>query len=166
MQNFLTPGEEISKELSYTLNYAIKKVTSDIDNVKFNTAISTLMSTVNDIYKVGKINTAEYKVLLTLINPFAPHISEEIWTKCNFEPKIYLTKWPVHDESKLVKDEIEIVVQVNSKIADRITIGANLDEQGVKEACLQSAKLNERLNGKTIVKFIYVKGKLVNFIVK
>ena len=153
-------------ELDYSINYAIKKVSQDIDGIKFNTAISTLMSTVNDIYKVNKISENQYKTLLILLNPFAPHMTEEIWTNLGFEPKIYMAKWPECDESKLVKNQIEIVVQVNSKIADRIMVRPDITEDEAKTICLSSKKVTDKIDGKNIVKFIYVKGKLANFIVK
>lgn len=165
IQSFITE-EESTKELEYSINYAIKKVSYDIDNIKFNTAISTLMSTVNDIYKVCKISKNEYKILLTLLNPFAPHITEEIWTTLGFEPAIYKTTWPICNESKLVKNETEIVVQVNSKIADRLIVNVDITEEELKELCLTKDKIKDKLQGKNIVKFIYVKGKIANIIAK
>ena len=119
LQDILVDGDDYSKELSYEINYAIKKVTEDMDNVKFNTAIAALMILANEVQKVGKINKAEYKTLLTLLNPFAPHITEEVWTVQNFEPHIKDAVWPVWDEAKLVKDEVEYAVQINNKIIFR-----------------------------------------------
>ncbi|MBQ7308126.1 MAG: leucine--tRNA ligase [Clostridia bacterium] len=166
LQNFLTNDTTPTKEIEYSLNFAIKKVSSDIDNIKFNTAISSLMSCVNDIYKVCKLNKEEYKTLLLLLNPFAPHITEEIWTNLNFEPRICDASWPICDESKLVKNEVEIAVQVNSKIVNRLTIAVDISEDELKNICLQDTKIANKLDGKTMVKFLYVKGKLVNIIAK
>ena len=166
IQNMLRDDDLPTTDLEYTLNFAIKKVSADIDGIKFNTAISTLMTVVNDIYKVGTINKNEYKTLLILLNPFAPHMTEEIWTNLNFEPKIYLSSWPIYDEAKLVKNEVEIVVQVNSKIADRITIKTDATNDEVKNICLSSKKVCDKLSGKQVVKFIFVKGKLANIIAK
>jgi len=164
MQDILVDGDKISDELSYQLNLAIKKVTNDIDRIKFNTAISSMMILVNEIYKVNKINKFEYKILLTLLNPFAPHITEEIWERCGFTPKIYQTSWPTYDESKLVQNTVEIVVQVNGKVKKKLVIDTNMEEEQVKS--LAQNEVADIINGLNIIKVLYVKNRLVNIVVK
>ena len=164
MQEFLVEGEEYSKELSYHIHSAIKKVTSDIDNVKFNTAISALMILVNEIYKVKRINKAEYKTLLLLLNPFAPHITEEIWSVQKFEPALKNATWPKYDESKLVQDSVEIAVQINSKIVGRVVIPTNISNEEIEKLAKES--LSEKFEGKNIVKTIIIPNRIINFIAK
>ena len=166
LKNILVEGNEYSKELEVAMHTAIKKVSLDIDNIKFNTAISALMILLNEISKVGKINHAEYKTLLTLLNPFAPHITEELWEECGFEPRICDVKWPVWSEDKLVKDEIEYAVQINNKIIDRKMFSANATDKDVDEIVRSDKKVLESLNGKQIVKVIVIKNRLVNIIAK
>jgi len=166
LQDVLVEGEEYSKELEVAIHTAIKKVSQDIDNIKFNTAISALMILLNEINKVGRINHAEYKVLLTLLNPFAPHVTEEIWTNCKFEPKISEVKWPEWNENKLVKDEIEYAIQINNKIVDRKLFSANATEQEIEEQVRSNEKVVSALNGRQIVKVLVIKNRLVNIIAK
>lgn len=166
LQDVLVPGDAYSKELEVAMHTAIKKVTQDIDNIKFNTAISALMILLNEIQKAGKINHAEYKTLLTLLNPFAPHITEEIWSNQNFEPSIKDAVWPEWDEKKLVKDEIEFALQVNSKIVDRASFPTNLTNDELQALALKNEKISEATNGKNIVKVIVVKNSLINVIAR
>ncbi len=165
-QDILVNGETYSKELSVAIHTAIKKVTNDIDNVKFNTAIAALMILANEIQKVGKINRAEYKTLLTLLNPFAPHITEEIWTLQNFEPHIQDAVWPTWDESKLVKDEIEYAIQINNKIITRMMIGTSLSNDEIQALVLGNEKIKDAMSNKTFVKAIVIPNRLVNIIAK
>ncbi|MBQ2864259.1 MAG: leucine--tRNA ligase [Clostridia bacterium] len=165
-QDILVEGNEYSNELSVAMHTAIKKVTTDIDNVKFNTAISALMILVNEITKVGKINHAEYKTLLTLLNPFAPHITEEVWSNQNFEPSIKDATWPVWDEAKLVKDEIEYAIQINNKIITRAMIGTKLSNAEIEAQALANEKIAAAMAGKTFVKAIIIPNRLINIIAK
>ena len=151
-QDILVDGDEYSDELSVAMHTAIKKVTTDIDNVKFNTAISALMILANEVQKVGKINRAEYKTLLTLLNPFAPHITEEVWTVQNFEPHIKDAVWPVWDEAKLVKEEIEYAIQINNKIVTRAMFGTKCTPAEIEAQALQNEKIKEAMANKTFVK--------------
>ena len=164
LQDILVDGDSYSKELSYPLNFAIKKVTEDMDNVKFNTAIAAMMTLLNEINKVGHINKFEFKQLLLLLNPFAPHMTEELWEIVGYSEKITEAKWPTFDESKLTQDEVEVAVQVNSKIVDRVMISSNLDEEGIKAVVLASDKVKAVVAEKTIKKVIVIKGRLVNII--
>lgn len=165
-QDILVDGDEYTKDLSVSMHTAIKKVTTDIDNVKFNTAISALMILVNDISKVGRINKAEYKTLLTLLNPFAPHITEEIWTAQNFEPHIKDAKWPTYDEDKLLKDEIEYALQINNKIVARENISTSLSIEELEDFARNNESVLSNLNGRSIVKVIVIKDRLINVIAK
>lgn len=165
-QNILVDGDEYSNELCVAMHTAIKKVTTDIDSVKFNTAIAALMILANEVQKVGKINKAEYKTLLLLLNPFAPHITEEIWTNQNFEPHIKDASWPVWDENKLVKDEIEYAIQINNKIVARDMFGTKLTNAEIEKQALENEKVKAAMQGKTFVKAIVIPNRLINIIAK
>lgn len=164
LQDILVDGDEISKELEVALHTAIKKVSQDIDNIKFNTAISAHMILLNEITKVGKINRAEFKILLTLLNPFAPHMTEELWTAHNFMPRICDVKWPEWDENKLVKDEIEYAIQINNKIICKMNFPAVIENDKIEEILRNDEKVIEVLNGRQIKKVIVIKNRLVNII--
>ena len=166
LQDILVEGNEYTKELEVALHTAIKKVSLDIDNIKFNTAISALMILLNEITKVGKINHAEFKTVLTLLNPFAPHLTEELWTNNNFEPSIKDAKWPVWDDNKLVKDEIEYAVQINNKIVARNNYSATATNEEIESLVREDKAVNEALNGRQIVKVIVIKNRLINIIAK
>lgn len=162
LQGVLTDDENMTKDLEYILHTTIKKVTEDIDNCKFNTAVAQLMTCVNEMQKVGKVSRDDYRTLLLLLNPFAPHITEELWNECSFTPKFENAVWPTYDESKLVKAEVEIVAQINSKIRGRLTIAQNAtQDEVVAAACKQLG-----IDSSSIIKVIYIAGRLINFIVK
>ena len=124
------------------------------------------MILLNEITKVGKINHAEFKTVLTLLNPFAPHLTEELWTNNNFEPSIKDAKWPVWDDNKLVKDEIEYAVQINNKIVARNNYSANATNEEIESQVREDKAINEALNGRQIVKVIVIKNRLINIIAK
>lgn len=166
LQDILVDGQEISNELEVAFHTAIKKVSLDIDNIKFNTAISALMILLNEIGKVGKINKAEYKTLLILLNPFAPHITEEIWTNLNFAPAIKDAVWPTWQEEKLVKSEIEYAIQINNKIVTKLNIATNISNQEIEKIASSNEKVQANLNGRSIQKIIVIPNRLVNLIVK
>lgn len=165
-QDILVDGDVYSDELTVAMHTAIKKVTQDMDNVKFNTAIAALMILANEVQKVGKINKAEYKTLLTLLNPFAPHITEEVWTAQNFEPHIKDAVWPVWDEAKLVKDEVEYAIQINNKIITRAMFGAKQTPAEIEAQALENDKIKEAMANKTFVKAIVIPNRLINIIAK
>lgn len=165
-KDMLVEGEEYSKELEVAMHSAIKKVSQDIDNIKFNTAISALMILSNEVAKVKKINHAEYKTLLTLLNPFAPHITEELWVECGFGASMKDVQWPKYDEKKLVKSEVEIAVQVNSKIVARVNINTQLKQDEILAEIKANENVAKAIEGKTIVKEIYVPGRIANIIAK
>lgn len=166
LQDILVEGDNYTKDLEVALHTAIKKVSQDIDNIKFNTAISALMILLNEITKVGKINHAEFKTVLTLLNPFAPHMTEELWTNNNFTPSIKDAKWPEWNEDKLVKDEIEYAVQINNKIIARNNYSATATAEEIENLVREDSEIATALNGKQIVKVIVIKNRLVNIIAK
>ena len=164
MQNMLVDGDTYSKEAEKMMHKAIKKVSQDIEDMKFNTSISTFMTIVNEFYKIGKINKAEFKTFLTLLNPFAPHITEELNKIAGFEADISTYAWPDYDESKTVDDEITLPIQFNGKLKATITISVDEDESSVKEKVHNA--IDSKLDGKNIIKEIYVKNKIYNIVVK
>jgi len=160
----LIEGEHFRPETEKMINKAIKKVTLDIEDMKFNTCVSTFMTMVNEFYKLKSINKAEFKTFLTLLNPFAPHMTEELNKLIGFESDIATYTWPEYDESKTIDDEIEIPVQVNGKLKATIRISLNEDESSVKEKALTA--IQDKLDQKNIVKEIYIKNKIYNVVVK
>ncbi|MFZ2970009.1 MAG: RdgB/HAM1 family non-canonical purine NTP pyrophosphatase, partial [Minisyncoccia bacterium] len=147
------------------LHKTIKKVTEDIDNLKFNTAISQLMILTNEMEKREKIPIADYRLLITLLSPFAPHITEEIWFNLGGKRSIHLEKWPSFDESLTREKDIRLVVQINGKIRDQIEASANISEDEAKKIALESDKIKKWIEGKEIKKTIFVKGKLINIVI-
>ena len=166
MQAFVTDENIYSSEMKMGMHKAIQKVSDDIEKMKFNTAIATLMSLSNDFYKQNKITRKEFETFLILLNPFAPHITEEIWQALKFEKEVANFTWPIFDASKIVEDIIEIPVQVNGKVKDKVVVAKDATEDVVKEAVHNSESINKILEGKTIVKEIYVGGRIYNIVVK
>lgn len=166
MLDILTDGDSYSPELESAMHKVVKKVSSDIENMKYNTAIAAMMSLVNDIYAKGSVNRAELKTFITLLNPFAPHITEEMWQVMGLDGMLNQTEWPTYDESKCVDNEIEIAVQINGKVRDRLVISADADSDEVIAAAKSLDKIAEAVSGMHIIKELYVKGRLVNIVVK
>ena len=166
LQSIVNDEEGYSAELEKNINKAIKKVGEDFERMKFNTAIATMMSLVNDFSKKGSVTKGEYKTLITLLNPVAPHMTEELWLTYGNGELLSLQPWPKYDEGKTVDDEIEIVVQINGKIKDKLMIPAGLDKDGTQEAAMNTEKIKGLIEGKNVVKVIAVPGKLVNIVVK
>ena len=164
LQDILVDGDTYSKETEKMMNKAIKKVSQDIEEMKFNTCVSTFMTMMNEFTKLKRINKAEFKTFLILLNPFAPHITEELNEIAGFDKPISSCDWPKYDESKTIDDEIEIPVQVNGKLKTTITINLDEDESSVKEKV--HSTLEGKLDGKSIVKEIYVKNRIFNVVVK
>ncbi|MCR4791473.1 MAG: leucine--tRNA ligase [Lachnospiraceae bacterium] len=164
LQDIVVDGEGYSKDLEVKINQTIRKVSGDFETLKYNTGIAALMSLINDFYKAGSITKADFKTFITLLNPVAPHITEELWSLMGFEGRVYQTAWPEHDEAKCVEDRITIAVQVLGKLRGTF----EEDRNASKETMIARAKetVAERIEGKEIVKEIYVPGKLVNFVVK
>ena len=165
---------ERDKSLNYTLNGTIKKVTEDAGGrYSFNTAISSIMELVNELYKCkqsGEINIPLMELaindLLLILNPFTPHITEELWSDMGHKERVYQTPWPEYDPSALVLDEIEVIVQINGRIKDKLVVPRDTDKEKLEELARSSAKVQSACEGKTIVKAIVIPGKLVNFVAK
>ncbi len=166
LQDILTEGDEFSKELETPFHKTIKKVSEDIEDMKFNTAIAALMTLLNDIYNKGSINNAELKAFVTLLNPFAPHVTEEIWEAQSYGGMLADGHWVDFDEAKCVDNEIEIVVQINGKVRAKLMIPAEIEAAQAIELAKGDAAIAAAIEGKNIVKELYVKGRLVNIVVK
>ncbi|MBR5825573.1 MAG: leucine--tRNA ligase, partial [Clostridia bacterium] len=166
LQEILTDGDEFSAELSSSFHKTIKKVSEDIETLKYNTAIAALMTLLNAVYNKGAINKAELKALLLLVNPFAPHVTEEINEAVFGDGLLATTQWPSYDEAKCVDDTIEIVVQVNGKVRAKLNIAADIEAADAIAAAKADEKIAEEIAGKTVIKELYVKGRLVNIVIK
>ncbi|UWD50247.1 leucine--tRNA ligase [Clostridioides difficile] len=162
------------KDMRYTIHSILKKVTVDLsEKFGFNTAISALMELINDMYKykeLDNINEAVIKegvqTIVTIISPFAPHLGEELWTMIGQEGSVFDIDWPKYDETALVKDEIEVVVQVNGKVRGKLTVSSNISKEDMEKVALEDEKIKALVEGKTIVKVVAVPKKLVNIVVK
>ena len=163
LQEKVTDGDEYSPELEALIHKTVKKVTFDIDNLKANTAIAAMMTLVNEMTQKG-CNKAELKTLTILLNPFAPHVTEEMWQVMNYGGMVNEAKWPEYDDEKTKENSVEIVLQVMGKVRSRMTIPVDMPKDDVLAAAKQDAKIAELIDGKTIKKEIYVPGKLVNIV--
>ena len=157
-------GEGMSKELETSFHKTIKKVSSDIEETKFNTAIAAMMGLINSIYAKGSITKDELEIFIKLLSPFAPHLTEEIWAELGNEGFLSLAKWPEYDEAKTVDDEIEVAVQVNGKAREVVKVAKDIDKDGAIAA--GKAAVTKWLEGAEIVKEIYVPGKIINIVIK
>ena len=167
LQEKLIDGDEVRPELECSIHKTIKKVSEDIENIKFNTAIASLMALMNDINAVGSINKKEYAIFSILLNPFAPHVTEEIWSTCDLGDGMVVDQpWPEYDESKCKANEIEIAVQVNGKIKTKLMIPAEAEQAEVIALAKADENVKKSVEGMNIIKEIYVKGRLVNIVVK
>ena len=166
LQEILTDGDEFSAELSSSFHKTIKKVSEDIEALKYNTAIAALMTLLNAVYNKGAINKAELKTLLLLVNPFAPHVTEEINEAVFGDGLLAVTEWPSFDEAKCVDDTIEIVVQINGKVRAKLNVAAEISAEDAIAAAKADEKIAEEIAGKTVIKELYVKGRLVNIVAK
>ena len=165
MQTMLIDGDSYSPKFEKMMHRAIKKVSSDIEEMKFNTCISTFMTMVNEFYKEKTINKAEFKTFLQLLNPFAPHITEELSQSVLGEKEdLSYQKWPEYDESKTIADEITLPIQFNGKLKGTVQISLDEDEASVKQKVHEA--IDSKLEGKTVVKEIYVKNKIYNIVIK
>ena len=163
LQEIVTDEAGYSKELETRMHQTIKKVSSDFETLKYNTAIAAMMSLINDFYKAGKVTRDEFKTLLILLNTVAPHMTEELWQIMNYGGRLYQTSWPTYEEAKTVESEVEIAVQVNGKVRATIKIAADISKEDAIAA--GKAAVADKLTGQ-IVKEIYVPGRLVNIVQK
>ena len=163
LQDIMTDEEGYSADLETKMHQTIKKVSNDFENLKYNTAIAAMMALINDFYKKNAVTKGEYKTLITLLNPVAPHITEELWQIVGGEGYLYQTTWPEYDEAKTVESTVEIAVQINGKTKGTITIG----KDDAKDDVIAKAKesIADKLTG-NIVKEIYVPGRIVNIVAK
>ncbi|MDD6491936.1 MAG: leucine--tRNA ligase [Firmicutes bacterium] len=163
LQDILVDGDGYSKDMEVKMHQTIKKVSNDFENLKYNTAIAAMMALINDFYKKNAVTKGEFKTLLTLLNPVAPHITEEIWQTIGYEGRVYQTTWPEYDEEKTIESTIEIAVQINGKTKATLAIARDED----KDSVIAKAKetITDKLTG-TIVKEIYVPGRIVNIVMK
>ena len=167
LQSILIDGEAIRPEMEPSFHKAIKKVSYDIENLKFNTAIASLMALMNVIAEKGSINKAELSVFTMLLNPFAPHVTEEVWSEMKLgEGMVTEQIWPKYDESKCKDAVIEIVVQVNGKVRTRLSVAADIQKDDAIALAKAEDRIAAEINGKNVVKEIYVPGKLVNIVIK
>ena len=161
----VTPAEAYGKENEALLHKTIKKVSDDIENMKFNTAIAALMTLTNQFYDKG-VNQAEFRTMLQLLSPFAPHMADELWERFGWEGMASTSAWPAYDESKTVASEVTIAVQVGGKLKTTVTVATDSDQDAVLAAVTAEAKIAKLMEGKEIVKVIHVPNKLVNLILK
>lgn len=163
LQESVKDGDEYSADLEASMHKTIKKVTEDIDNLKCNTAIAAMMSLVNEMSSKG-VNKAELKTLTILLNPFAPHITEEMWQVMNFGGMVNEAQWPEFDEEKTKENSVEIVLQIMGKVRSRITVPVDISKEDALALAKADEKIAAAIEGKTIKKEIYVPGKLVNIV--
>ena len=163
LQDILVDGDEYSKDLEVKMHQTIKKVSNDFESLKYNTAIAAMMALINEFYKKNAVTRGEFKTLLTLLNPVAPHITEEIWQTVGFKGRIYQTTWPEFNESKTVENTVEIAVQINGKTKATLDIARDEDKASVIAKAKET--IADKLTG-NIVKEIYVPGRIVNLVMK
>ena len=163
LQDIMTDEEGYSKDLETKMHQTIKKVSNDFENLKYNTAIAAMMALLNDFYKKGSITKGELKTLIILLNPVAPHITEEMWQVIGCEGRVYQQTWPEYDEAKTVESSVEIAVQINGKV--KATLGIQKDDPKDEVIAKAKEKIADKLTG-NIVKEIYVPGRLVNIVMK
>ena len=164
LKDGVVEADQYRAEVESEVHKMIRKVTDDIENLKMNTAIACMMAFINTVGST--IGKAEYKTLLILLNPFAPHITEEIWEEMGFEGRLNQAKWPEYDEAKCVESTVEIVVQINGKLRGRINIPADITAQDAIALAKEQETVKSQIDGKTIVKELYVPKKLVNIVVR
>jgi leucyl-tRNA synthetase len=173
LKSVISDQESVDNNLETLIHKTIKKVTEDIENLRFNTAISSLMILLNEMEKQKKLSTVHRSLFIQLLSPFAPHIAEEIWRELGHklarrrgEKSIFLEKWPKYDAKLVVEKEANIVVQVNGKVRDQIEIVAGAGEREVKELALASEKIKKYIsNADSIRKVVFVPGRLINFVI-
>lgn len=167
LQDIISQPNESNKKLESSFHKTIKKVTEDIENLKFNTAIAALMALINEIYAAGSITREQLRIFTLLASPFAPHIAEEIFSICKLgEGFASLQSWPVFDESKCIDNEVEMVLQINGKIKAKVSVPRGLGKDEILEIAKENESFSKNLGEKEIIKFIYVQDKLLNVVVK
>jgi len=148
------------------MHQTIKKVGSDYENLKYNTAIAAMMSLVNEFYKQGAVTKGELKSLILLLNPVAPHMTEEMWELLGEQGRVYQQSWPAFDEQKTIEDTVEIAVQINGKVKANLMVAIDEKQDDVSPKTMELPVIKAALEGKTVVKVIYVPGRIFNIVVK
>ena len=166
LQNLLVDGNSYSNDFEKMIHKSIKKVSEDIEEMKFNTCISTFMTMVNEFYKKQRINKSEFKTFLQLLNPFAPHISEELFEIIGEKVPISSTSWPIYENDKTIDQEIELPVQINGKLKATVIVPLDAEEIIVKEIVHNNEIIKNILANQNIIKEIYVKNKIYNIVAK
>ena len=166
LADMAAPGDGYSPELESKFHKCIKKVGEDIENLKFNTAIAAMMTLLNDICDKGSVTRGEYRTLLLLLNPFAPHITEELWSRAEFGGMVTGQKWPAYDEAKCVDETVEIAVQVSGKLRGTVTVAADADQETAYREAVALERVAAQLDGKSVVKVVYIRGKLLNIVAR
>lgn len=166
LKDMVTGEEGYRAGLETKLHQTIKKVGQDYESMKYNTAIAAMMSLVNEFYKQGSVSKEEFKTLLILLNPVAPHITEELWQTLGEKGRIYQQTWPVYDEQKTIEDTVEIAVQINGKVKANLSIALDEKQEEVQQKAMNLPAIKALLEGKTVVKVIYVPGRILNIVVK
>ena len=164
LQDHVIDGDEYRDELRTIMHQTIKKVTEDIENLKFNTAIAAMMTLLNQVASIGSITRREFKDFLTLLNPFAPHITEELYEQLSYGGMLNEVEWPSYDEAECVEDTMELAIQVNGKLRGKVTVAADISREDAIAAAKNEVAAS--VEGKTVIKEIYVPGKLINLVVK
>jgi len=161
----ITDKNITNKKLESLFHKTIKKITNDIESLRFNTAISQMMIFANELDKQESISKIQYEKYLILLSPFAPHIAEEIWKKLGHTKSIFLEAWPKYDEKLIQDEEIELVIQINGKVRDKLRVSADITEEDAKKLAVESEKIKSQISGKKIKKIIFVKGKLISIVI-
>ena len=166
LMDILVEGDTYSADLETSFHKTIKKVSNDYEKMKFNTAIAALMELINEINKKGQINKAELKTFITLLNPVAPHVTEEMWEQAGFEGRLYQTTWPVFDEAKTVDSTLEIPVQINGKVRAVISVAKGASAEEVEKVAFENEEIIKFTEGKEVVKKIYVPERIYTIVIK
>ena len=166
LQDIIVPGDEYTPELESSIHKTIKKVSEDYETLKFNTGIAALMSLLNEFNDHGKINKADFRTFLILLNPVAPHITEELWEEVGLDGYLFQVTWPEYDEDKTIDKVFDLPVQINGKVRGTVVISLGEAQESIKEKILSSDSISKFLEGKNVVKEIYVPSKIYNIVVK
>lgn len=166
LQDIVVDGDKYTKELETSIHKAIKKVSNDYETLKFNTGVATLMSLVNEFNDYGKISKKDLETYLILLNPVAPHITEEIWELVGLKGYLHESMWPEYDEEKTKDQVIQLPVQVNGKVRGTIEIGIGNGQDVAREKALDDENINKFIDGKDIIKEIFIPGRIYNIVVK
>ena len=162
----LSDEDGISRDMAFDVHSCIKKVGEDYEKMKYNTAIAAMMTLVNALYAKGSVTKAELLALVKLLNPVAPHITEEINQLCQLSgSELMYAEWPKYDEAALVKDTVEVALQINGKLRGRMNVPADLTRDAAQDYFMQTEEIRKLLDGKSVKKFVFVPGRLVNIVV-